>query len=108
MAILDLKNDNSVENNKVLQLVTNALDGYDINVMVQKIVSISEKKTRFLELFSSVLLKDGEVLAAKKFIHLTKSESALSHDDSPIVHLLDITILVHTMENPLHKYPDSL
>ncbi|HBN22902.1 MAG TPA: hypothetical protein DD412_06675 [Holosporales bacterium] len=103
MAILDLKKNNTVEDDRVLQIVTDALEEDDINVMVQKIVCFSEKKTRFFESFSSVALKDGAVLEAKKFMHLAKDEATLANDGSPIVHLLDITILVHTM-NAIYMY----
>lgn len=103
MAILDLKKENKEKDNNVLKLVTDALEEDDINVMIQKIVCLSEKKTRFFESFSSVALEDGGVLEAKKFMHLAKDEATLANDGSPIVHLLDITILVHTM-NAIYMY----
>lgn len=103
MAILNLNTDDKIKDNNVLKLVTDALEEDDINVMIQKIVCLSEKKTRFIESFSSIALEDGAVLEAKDFMHLAKDEATLANDGSPIVHLLDITILVHTM-NAIYTY----
>ena len=103
MAILDLKKANKVKDEKTLKLVTDALEDDSINVMIQKIVCLSERKTQFFELFSSVALEGGGVLEAKNFMHLAKNQATLANDTSPVVHLLDITILVHTM-NAIYMY----
>ncbi len=103
MAILDQKKANKIKDEKALKLVTDTLEKDSINVMIQKIVCLSERKARFFELFSSVALEGGRILEAKNFMYLAKNEATLANDSAPIVHLLDITILIHTM-NAIYMY----
>lgn len=87
----------SLSDTVVTELMRHAIGSQDINVFVQPIMRLPQRKIRFFEMFARIRVKPGLYVPASRYLDLAKQENLLNDIDE----LLLMRCLEHLKKNGL-------